>query len=93
MAEKQDAMQVRSVIATVMKELLDKAEKNPLPAEGTSIEVQWADQDENYPKCFFSGFEAWRTAEAGPCTGQARKAPRVEGEGTRSLIVGQRDFI
>jgi hypothetical protein len=91
MVEKQDAIQVRSVIATVMKELLDKAEKNPLPAEGTSIEVQWADQGENYPKYFYSGCEAWRAADAGPCTGQARKAPRVEG--TRSLIVGQRGFI
>jgi hypothetical protein len=46
MAEKQDAMQVRSVV----DRLLDKIEKNPLPAEGISIEVQWTVQDENHLK-------------------------------------------
>jgi hypothetical protein len=52
MAEHQDAMQVRSVVVTVMKELPEKVEKNPLPAEGISIEVQWTVQDENYLKWF-----------------------------------------
>jgi hypothetical protein len=44
MAEKQDAMQVRPAVVTVMKELLDKVVRENtvlLPAEGTSIEVQW----------------------------------------------------
>jgi hypothetical protein len=43
------------VVVTVMKELLDKVVRENtvlLPAEGTSIEVQWTDQDENYLKWF-----------------------------------------
>jgi hypothetical protein len=48
-------MQVRSVVVTVMKELLDKAVRENtvlLPAKGTSIEVQWTVQDGNYLKWF-----------------------------------------
>ena len=46
------ALSLGRVVVTVIKELLDKVEKNPLPAEGISIEVQWTVQDENYLNWF-----------------------------------------
>jgi hypothetical protein len=51
-------------VVKVMKELLDKVVRENTvlhPAEGTSIEVQWTEQDENYLKWFTahcSGCEA-----------------------------------